>query len=300
MPRTLNVGMIGYKFMGRAHSNAWLKADKFFDLKARPIMKVICGRDRSGVMNACSRWGWSQFVTDWREVVEDSTIDIIDINTPNDTHAEIAIAAAKAGKAILCEKPLAMDVKQAKQMVEAVKKAGVVNMVCHNYRRIPAIVLAKKMIAAGELGRIYHYRARYAQDWIVDPNFPLVWRLQSKIAGSGAHGDIDAHIIDLGRYLVGEFSEVCSQMETFVRERPLPGESSKKGKVTVDDAVMFIGRFENGALANLEATRFALGRKNGVQIEINGSKGSLVFDLEDMNRLQYYNEADPDDPPWLS
>jgi predicted dehydrogenase len=295
MPKTLNVGMIGYKFMGRAHSNAWLKADKFFDLKARPIMKVICGRDRTGVMNACHRWGWSQFVTDWREVINDPTIDIVDINTPNDTHAEIAIAAAKARKAILCEKPLSMDVKQARQMVDAVKKAGVVNMVCHNYRRIPAIVLAKKMIAAGELGRIYHYRARYAQDWIVDPSFPLVWRLQSKIAGSGTHGDINAHIIDLGRYLVGEFSEVCGQMETFIKERPLPGESSKKGKVTVDDAVMFIGRFENGALANLEATRFALGRKNGIQIEVNGSRGSLVFDFEDMNRLKYYNEADPDD-----
>jgi predicted dehydrogenase len=246
-------------------------------------------------MNACHRWGWNQFVTDWREVINDPTIDIVDINTPNDTHAEIAIAAAKARKAVLCEKPLGMDVKQARQMVDAVKKAGVVNMVCHNYRRIPAIVLAKKMIAAGELGRIYHYRARYAQDWIVDPNFPLVWRLQSKIAGSGAHGDINAHIIDLGRYLLGEFSEVCGQMETFIKERPLPGESSKKGKVTVDDAVMFIGRFENGALANLEATRFALGRKNGIQIEINGSKGSLVFDFEDMNRLKYYNEADPDD-----
>jgi predicted dehydrogenase len=295
MPKTLNIGMVGYKFMGRTHSNAWLKADKFFDLKARPVMKVICGRDRAGVMNACSRWGWSQFATDWREVVDDPTIDIIDINTPNDSHAEIAIAAAKARKAILCEKPLAMDVKQARQMVEAVTKAGVVNMVCHNYRRIPAIVLAKKMIAAGELGRIYHYRARYAQDWIVDPNFPLVWRLQSKIAGSGTHGDINAHIIDLGRYLIGEFSEVCGLMETFIKERPLQGESSKKGKVTVDDAVMFIGRFENGALANVEATRFALGRKNGIQIEINGSKGSLVFDFEDMNRLKYYNEADPED-----
>ncbi len=295
MPKTLNIGMIGYKFMGRAHSNAWLKADKFFDLKARPVLKVICGRQKAGVMNACTRWGWNQFVTDWREVVDDSTIDVIDINAPNDMHAEIAIAAAKAGKAILCEKPLALDVKQARQMVEAVKKAGVVNMVCHNYRRIPAIVLAKKMIEAGELGTIYHYRARYAQDWIVDPNFPLVWRLQSKISGSGAHGDINAHIIDLGRYLIGEFSEVCGQMETFIKERPLPGESGKKGKVTVDDAVMFIGRFQNGALANLEATRVALGRKNGIEIEINGSKGSLVFDFEDMNRLKYYNEADPAD-----
>jgi len=193
MPKTLNVGMVGYKFMGRAHTNAWLKADKFFDLKARPVLKVICGREKTGVMNACTRWGWNQFVTDWHEVVEDSTIDIVDINTPNDTHAEIAIAAAKAGKAILCEKPLALDVKQARQMVDAVTKAGVVNMVCHNYRRIPAIVMAKRMIEAGDLGTICHYRARYAQDWIVDPNFPLVWRLQSKIAGSGTHGDIDAH-----------------------------------------------------------------------------------------------------------
>jgi len=295
MPKTLNVGMIGYKFMGRAHSNAWLKADKFFDLKARPVMKVICGRDKAGVAAAAYRFGWEKFETDWREVVDDSTIDIIDINTPNDTHAEIAIAAAKAGKAILCEKPLALNVKEAKLMADAVKKAGVVNMVCHNYRRIPAIVLAKKMIDAGDLGQIYHYRARYAQDWIVDPNFPLVWRLQSKVSGSGAHGDINAHIIDLGRYLIGEFKEVCGQMETFIKERPLPGDSSRKGKVTVDDAVMFIGRFANGALANLEATRFALGRKNGIQIEINGSKGSLVFELEDMNRLKFYSESDPAD-----
>ncbi len=297
MPRTLNVGMIGYKFMGRAHSNAWLKADKFFDLKARPLMKVVCGRDKAAVSAMAYRFGWEKFETDWREVVEDGTIDIIDITTPNDTHAEIAIAAAKAGKHILCEKPLALNVKQAREMVAAVVEAGVVHMICHNYRRVPAIALAKKMIEAGELGRIYHYRARYAQDWIVDPNFPLVWRLQSKISGSGAHGDINAHIIDLGRYLVGEFKEVCGLMETFIKERPLVGEqgksSPKLGKVTVDDAAVVIGRFENGALASLEATRFALGRKNGLQIEINGSKGSLVFDLEDLNRLKFYNETDP-------
>jgi predicted dehydrogenase len=295
MPRTINVGMIGYKFMGRAHSNAWLKADKFFDLKARPVMKVICGRDKASVAAAAYRFGWQKFETDWREVINDSTIQIVDINTPNDSHAEIAIAAAKAGKAILCEKPLALDVKQARAMVAAVKEAGAVNMVCHNYRRIPAIVLAKKMIDAGDLGTIYHYRARYAQDWIVDPNFPLVWRLQSKISGSGALGDIGGHIIDLGRYLIGEFSEICAQMETFIKERPLPGEPMRRGKVAVDDAVMFIGRFANGALANLEATRFALGRKNAIQIEINGSKGSLAFDFEDMNRLRFYSESDPAD-----
>jgi predicted dehydrogenase len=295
MARTLNVGMVGYKFMGRAHSNAWLKAEKFFDLRARPVMKVICGRDKAGVANACVRWGWDHFVTDWRDVVDDPHIDIVDINTPNDSHAEIAIAAAKAGKAILCEKPLALDVKQARQMLEAAKKAGIVHMICHNYRRIPAVALAKKMIEAGDLGTIYHYRARYAQDWIVDPAFPLAWRLQSKISGSGTLGDIGAHIIDLGRYLIGEFTEVCGQMETFIKERPLPGDSSRKGKVTVDDAVTFIGRFADGGFANLEATRFALGRKNGIQLEINGSKGSLAFDFEDMNRLQYYNAGDPPD-----
>ena len=303
MPKTLNVGMVGYKFMGRAHSNAWLKAAKFFDLKARPVMKMICGRDRTGVADAAHRWGWDQFTTDWHHLVNDPTIDIVDITTPNDTHAEIAIAAARAGKAILCEKPLALDVAEARQMAAVVKRAGITNMICHKYRRIPALVLAQKMISAGDLGQIYHYRARYAQDWIVDPAFPLVWRLQSKIAGSGAHGDINAHIIDIGRFLIGEFAEVCGQMETFIKERPLPAQSvglsatgSKKlGKVTVDDAVSFIGRFKNGALANLEATRFALGRKNGIQIEINGSKGSLLFDLEDLNRLQYYNDADPAD-----
>jgi predicted dehydrogenase len=295
MPRTLNVGMIGYKFMGRAHSNAWLKADKFFDVKARPVMKVICGRDKVGVASACARWGWDQFVTDWREVVEDPTIDIVDINTPNDSHAEIAIAAARAGKAILCEKPLALDFKQARQMVEAVKKAGVVHMVCHNYRRIPAIALARKLMEAGDLGTIYHYRARYAQDWIVDPNFPLAWRLQSKVSGSGTLGDIGAHIIDLGRYLVGEFTEVCSAMETFIKERPLVGDPSKRGKVTVDDAVSFIGRLTGGAIANVEATRFAPGRKNAIQLEINGSRGSLAFDFEDMNRLKFYSAGDPPD-----
>ncbi len=303
MPKTLNVGMIGYKFMGKAHSNAWLQAPRFFNLKARPAMKMICGRDKVGVAEARERLGWDIFVTDWRDVVNDPTIDIVDINTPNDSHAEIAIAAAKAGKAIMCEKPLALDVKQARAMTDAVKKAGVVNMVCHNYRRIPAIAQAKKMIESGDLGTIYHYRARYAQDWIVDPNFPLVWRLQSQVAGSGTHGDICAHIIDLGRYLVGEFAEVCGQMETFIKERPLPAQqgglsakgSAKMGKVTVDDVSMFIGRFANGALANLEATRFALGRKNGIQIEINGSRGSLCFDFEDMNRLKYFNNEDPGD-----
>ncbi len=305
MAKTLNVGMIGYNFMGKAHSNAWRQVDKFFNTKAKPVLKTICGRNKEKVAGAASKLGWQSYETDWRKVVNDPAIDIIDITTPNNSHAEIAIAAAKAGKAILCEKPLGMNQKECKAMVDAVKKAGVVNMVCHNYRRIPAIALAKQMIDRGELGdRIFHFRARYAQDWIVDPNFPLVWRLQKEIAGSGTHGDIDAHIIDLGRYLVGEIDEVCALMETFIKERPLLEDSggglagaksktAKKGKVTVDDAVSWIGRFKNGAIANLEATRFALGRKNNITLEINGSKGSLFFDFEDMNRLKFFHDGDP-------
>lgn len=288
--------MIGYAFMGKAHSNAWRQAAKFFDLPVDIELHTICGRSPKNVEAARKQLGWMHGSTDWKAVVRNPEIDIIDICTPNDSHCEIAIEAAKHGKAILCEKPLALNVVQGEQMVAAVKKAKVVNMVCHNYRRIPAIALAKRMIERGDLGeRIYHYRARYAQDWIADPSFPLVWRLQAKIAGSGTHGDIDAHIIDLGRYLVGEIKEVCGVMETFIKERPLEGDSKKKGKVTVDDAVSWVGRFKNGAIANLEATRFARGRKNNITIEINGSKGSLAFDFEDMNRLKFYNADDPAD-----
>lgn len=302
--KQLRVGMVGYNFMGKAHSNAWRQVNPFFpDLPATVHLATICGRNAAAVETARSVLGWEKSVTDWRQVVEDPSIDIIDITTPNDTHAEIAIAAAKAGKAVLCEKPLAKGVDEARAMVSAVQSAGVVNMVCHNYRRIPAVALAKQLIANGDLGdRIYHYRARYAQDWIADPQFPLVWRLQKEIAGSGTHGDINAHIIDLGRYLVGELDEVCGMMETFVKERPIQEAAAiglgatagkKMGPVTVDDAVAWIGRFKNGAFANLEATRFAQGRKNHITFEINGSGGSLTFDFEDMNRLKFFNAKDP-------
>jgi predicted dehydrogenase len=293
--RTLGVGLIGYNFMGRAHSNAWRQAPRFFDLPADVRLKTICGRNRGAVRNAAAKLGWETAETDWRKVVADPEIDIVDIATPNDTHCEIALAAAAAGKAILCEKPLARDVAEAKAMLAAVRKARLVHMLCHNYRRVPAIALAKEMIARGELGdRIHHYRARYAQDWLADPNFPLVWRLKSEVAGSGTHGDINAHIIDLARYLVGEFQEVCAVMTTFVKERPLKVGSRRTGRVTVDDAVTMLGRFRNGALANLEATRFAPGRKNGLTLEINGSRGSLFFDLEKLNRLRFYNAGDPE------
>jgi predicted dehydrogenase len=298
--------MIGYRFMGKAHSNAWRQAPRFFNLPADVELNTICGRDPAAVEEARAQLGWKNASTDWKAVVNSPDIDIIDINTPNDSHAEIAIAAAQAGKAILCEKPLALNVAQCNEMVAAVKKAKVVNMVCHNYRRIPAIAQAKKMIDEGAIGDIFHYYARYAQDWIVDPEFPLVWRLQKGVSGSGTHGDINAHIIDLARYLVGDFKEVCGLMHTFIKERPLQDQGGKgdglgakagkkMGKVTVDDAAMFIGRFKSGALANLEATRFALGRKNHIELEINGSKGSLHFDFEDMNRLKYFDNTQPPD-----
>ncbi len=304
MKRSLKVAMIGYNFMGKAHSNAWRQAPKFFNLPVDIELHTICGRNRTALDEAAARFGWSHAVTDWREAVANPEIDIVDICTPTESHHPIALAAAANGKAILCEKPLGMSIPQCEEMVAAVQKAGVVNMVCHNYRRIPAIALAKSMIEQGVLGdRIYHYRARYAQDWIADPEFPLVWRLQSEIAGLGALGCIGSHIIDLGRYLVGELREVSGLMETFIDERPLLEETlgglgakagSAKGKVTVEDAASWIGRFENGAVGSFEATRFAYGRKNQITLEINGSKGSLAFDFEDMNRLKYYNAEDPE------
>ena len=294
---TLNIALIGHGFMGKAHSNAWRQVPRFFDLAAELRLQTICGRNKAALSKSAAQFGWEQTERDWRRAVADPAVDIVDICTPNNSHCEIAMAAAIAGKAILCEKPLARCVAEAKRMVRAVSKAKVANMVCYNYRRVPAIALAKQMVSRGELGqRIFHFRARYAQDWIVDPQFPLVWRLQSGAAGSGALGDILSHIVDLGRYLIGEFREVCATADTFIRQRPLLGPRKRaaraSGKVTVDDAVAMVGRFENGAMANLEATRFAPGRKNGLTFEINGSDGSLAFNLEEMNRLRFFNRRD--------
>lgn len=292
--------------MGKAHSNAWRQAAHFFPLKARIELNALCGREVAGVQAARAQLGWQTASTDWREVVESPLVDIVDICSPNDSHAEIAIAAAKAGKHVLCEKPLALNVKQAAAMLAAVQKAKVIHMVCHNCRRIPAIALARKLISEGAVGDIYHFRARYAQDRLVDPDQPMTWKLQTAISGSGALGDIGVHVVDLARYLVGEFREVCGLMQTFVPERPLQPVTAKiqspaakaarkMGKVTVDDAALFLGRFANGALANLEATKFALGRRNHLELEINGSRGSLFFDLEDMNRLKFFDNANPPD-----
>jgi predicted dehydrogenase len=291
--RTLSVALMGTKFMGRAHSNAWRQAPRFFDLPADIRMAAICGRNGAGTRRAAKTLGWEKAVTDWKSIMADPVIDIVDICTPNDSHAEMAIAAARAGKAILCEKPLARNMAETRRMVDAVKRGRVTNMVCHNYRRVPAIALAKQMIDAGKIGdRIYHFRARYAQDWIADENFPLVWRLQSKVAGSGALGDIGAHIIDLARFLVGEIAGISAVSETFVKRRLT--KNRQFARVDVDDAVSAIGKFRNGAILNLEATRFARGRKNQLSFEINGSRGSVAFDLEHMNRLRFYDATDSD------
>ncbi|UVI27772.1 Gfo/Idh/MocA family protein [Paenibacillus spongiae] len=299
--RKIRVGMIGYKFMGKAHSHAYRDLPFYFDPEAEPVMQAIAGRDQEGVRGAAEKMGWASYETDWRRLIERDDIDMIDICTPNNAHVEIAIAAAEAGKHILCEKPLAMNVEQAGRMLDAVNKAGVVHMICHNYRFVPAIRYIKQLIDDGRLGTIYHIRANYLQDWIMDPNFPLVWRLRKEVCGSGTHGDLMAHSIDLARYLVGEISEVSGMMNTFIKQRPL-GEMSgglnaqvqgdRMGEVDVDDAVAFLARFEGGAMGVFEASRFAKGNRNGNRFEINGSKGSVRWDMENMNNLSVYMEED--------
>lgn len=300
--KTVTVALIGYQFMGKAHSNAYRQVGRFFDLPVDVRMKTLCGRTEDAVKAAATNFGWEGYETDWRKVLEDPEIDVVDVATPGNTHCEMVIAAAEAGKAVFCEKPIGNTLEEAERMIVAVRKAGVPNAVFHNYRKAPAIALAKKMIKEGKLGEIHHMRAVYLQDWIADPSFPLVWRLRKEIAGSGTHGDINSHIIDLGRYLVGEFDEVSGHMHTFVKQRPLVGEiddkmgasaSDEMGEVTVDDAVMFLAKFKCGAIGTFEASRFAVGRKNHGRWEINGSKGSLVFNLERLNELEYFDASDP-------
>lgn len=289
----VNVAMIGYAFMGKAHSNAWRQVGRFFSPRLEPRMKVICGRDRANVEDAAHRFGWEQAATDWHEVVNRPDIDVVDICTPGDSHAEIAVAAAEAGKAVFCEKPLANSLLEAESMLAAVERAGVVHMVCHNYRRAPAVVLAKQLIDAGRIGEIRHFRGTYLQDWIVDPAFPRVWRLEKEKAGSGALGDIASHSIDLARYLVGEIASLAGMLETFVPERPLPEDPARRGPVTVDDASLALVRFENGAIGSIEGTRMAPGRRNYNRFEINGANGSIAFDLERLNELEVFFRDDP-------
>ena len=292
--RTLNVALIGYDFMGRTHSNAWRQVGHFFrDAPFEPVLKVLVGRTEAKVAAARSQLGFQEHATRWQDVLARKDIDVVDICTPGDSHAEIAIAAAQAGKAILCEKPLANTVAEAEQMLAAVQKAGVVHMLCHNYRRCPAVTLAKRLIDEGQIGDIHHYRGVYLQDWIVDPNFPRVWRLEKARAGSGSLGDILSHTMDLSRYLVGEPIAVSGLLKTFIAERPLPDDPKQRGKVDVDDSAQALVKFASGAVGYYEGTRFAPGRKNYNRLEINGSKGSLVWDLERMNELELYTESGP-------
>jgi predicted dehydrogenase len=285
--------MIGYQFMGRAHANAWRQVGRFFELPVEVELAVVCGRSQAGVEAAAAKLGFAEAATSWEDVVRRKDVDVVDVCTPGDSHAEIAIAAAEAGKAVLCEKPLANSVADAQRMRDAVTRARVTNGVCHNYRRAPAVALAQRLIESGRLGRIHHWRGTYLQDWIVDPAFPRVWRLQKEHAGSGALGDIASHSIDLARFLVGEITEVSGLLETFVPERPLP-EGRGMGKVDVDDAALALVRFASGAIGTVEGTRFAPGRKNHNRFEVNGSRGSLAFDLERMNELELYEETGPE------
>jgi predicted dehydrogenase len=305
----LRVGMIGYAFMGAVHAHAWRSAHRFFDLPLTPELTVISGRSLTAVSAAAERFGFSSVETDWRRVIERDDVDLIDICTPGDLHAEIAIAALEAGKHVLCEKPLANTVAEAEGMAQAADRAagkGALAMCGYTYRRTPALTLAKQLVDAGRLGTIRQVRAQYLQDWLADENAPMTWRLQAEHAGSGALGDIGAHIIDTAQWLTGRsITGVTALLETFVRTRPLSGEraglgghgetaaDAPRGEVTVDDAATFLARFDGGAIGTFEATRFALGRKNALRIELSGTTGSLAFDFEESNVLEFFDGSGP-------
>ncbi len=293
--KELNIGLIGYGFMGRAHSNAFLQAGRFFDLPYQPVLKAVCARNPERLQSFAQNWGYQAAETDWRRLVERKDIDLIDIASPNDTHAEIAIAAAQAGKMVLCEKPLGRHAAESRGMTEAVESAKVANMVWYNYRRVPAIVLLKQLIDEGRLGRIFHYRAKFLQDWTISQDLPQggegLWRLDAAVAGSGVTGDLLAHNIDTALWLNGSISEVVAMTETFIKERKhnLTGNIEPVG---IDDACAFLCRFENGSLATFEATRYARGHKALYTLEINGEHASAFWDLHDLHRIQYFNHGD--------
>ncbi len=300
----IGVGLVGYKFMGRTHSNAYRQVEHFFDVDPRPRMVAIGGRDEAAVKAAAATLGWEGYETDYRKLVARDDVGLVDVATPGDSHHEVVLAALTAGKHVLCEKPLANSLDEAREMVAAAERAGVVAMVNFNYRRVPAVQLAKRLIDEGRIGQIRHWRAVYLQDWINDPSFPLVWRLRREVAGSGALGDVGAHIVDLAHFLVGPIREVVGTMDTFIRERPVETPSGggagltaaagqEMGQVTVDDAASFLARFADGATGTFVATRLAPGRRNHNAFEINGATGSIVFDLERLNELQVYFEDDP-------
>lgn len=296
MAKPLNIGIIGYGFMGRTHSNAFRQVPKFFDTDYEPVLKAACARKEDKIKAFAENWGWESYETDWRKLIERDDIDLIDIAAPNNTHYEIAIAAAQAGKMVLCEKPLAMNVAEATEMTEAVEKAGVANMVWFNYRRVPAISLAKQLVDEQRIGRPFHYRATYLQDWTIAEDVPqggaALWRLDAAVAGSGVTGDLLAHSIDTAIWLNGPITQVAAATETFVKER-VHQETGQKQPVGIDDACMFLARFANGSMGTFESTRYARGRKNYNTFELNGADGSVYFDLEDPQILQYFEYRNP-------
>jgi predicted dehydrogenase len=294
MEKEINVGIVGTQFMGRAHSNAYLDVAHYFNLPLKPVMKVACDTNAEVLSPFMERFGWQHGETDFRNLLAREDIDMVDICTSNATHMPIAVQAAKAGKHIICEKPIAIHADEARMMLEAAEEAGVKHMVAFNYRRVPAIQLAKSLIDQGKIGKIHHFNAVYYQDWLVDPAFPMVWRHDVKQGGSGAHGDMNAHTVDLARYLVGEIESVCASSKIFVKNRPL-ADGSGSGTVTADDSLSFLARFSNGAEGTFLATRFATGMKNYLRLEVFGSEGSFIFNLERLNELEYYSRADETD-----
>ncbi|MBH58566.1 MAG: Gfo/Idh/MocA family oxidoreductase [Planctomycetaceae bacterium] len=293
--KPLNIGMIGYGFMGRTHSNAYCKVNNFFDLEYKPVLKAACARNAERVQAFADTWGYESVETDWRALIARDDIDAVDICTPNNLHKEIALACAEAGKMILCEKPLSMDAAEGEEMCAAVEAAGVANIVWYNYRRVPAVTLAKQLIDEGKLGRIFHYRAQFLQDWTISTDLPqggeALWRLDASVAGSGVTGDLLAHCIDTAIWLNGSIDSVSAMTETFIKER-VHQDTGEVMPVTIDDACTFMGRFSNGSLALFESTRYARGHKALYTLEINGEKGSLRWDLHDLHRLEYFDHAD--------
>lgn len=293
--KPLNIGMIGYGFMGKTHTNAYLQASRFFECEYRPVLKALCARNREKAQQFADNWGYESVETDWRELLKRDDIDAVDICTPNHVHKEIAIAAAEAGKMILCEKPLAMDTGEGEEMCRAVEKAGVANMVWYNYRRVPAVTLAKQLIDEGRLGRVFHYRANFLQDWTINEEVPqggaATWRLDAKVAGSGVTGDLLAHCIDTALWLNGSITDVTAMTETFVKERT-HAETGEKQPVTIDDACSFLCHFQNGSLGLFESTRYARGHKALYTFEVNGEHASLRWDLHDLHRLEYFDHSD--------
>ena len=295
MSKPLNIGMIGYGFMGRAHSNAYIKVPHFFDLEYRPVLKACCARNEEKIKEFAAKWGYESYETDWRRLIQRDDIDAVDICVPNNLHREIAIAAAEAGKMVLCEKPLSMNTAEGEEMVQAVEQAGVANMVWYNYRRVPAVTLSKQLLDEGRLGRVFHYRAQFLQDWTISADLPqggtALWRLDAKAAGSGVTGDLLAHCIDTALWLNGPITSVCAMTETFVKQRKhqLTGQVEP---VEIDDACAFLCRFANGSLGLFESTRYARGHKALYTYEVNGEHASLRWDLHDLHRLQYFDHRD--------